>query len=258
MNHESVLAEYDRRMRRDARPDGPGARVERVDGVVRQTAGSADGWNGVLWSDLTTATVDAAITTQIAHFTALGRAFEWKLHAHDRPACLAERLRAAGFVPEDEETLMVAETAALPTAVDLPDGIRLEEVTGPAGVDLMVAVHEQVFGPGARFATQLLDRLAEAPETVAAVVAMAGDTPVSAARAELPPDVPFASLWGGGTLPEWRGRGLYRALIAHRVRIAAARGHRYLQVDASDQSRPILQRLGFAALTTTTPYVYGD
>ncbi|WP_052863304.1 GNAT family N-acetyltransferase [Streptomyces niger] len=259
MNHEAVLAEYDRRMRQEARPDGPGVRIERVDGVVRQTADAADGWHGVLWSDLTSGTADAAITAQIAHFTALGRAFEWKLHAHDRPACLAERLRAAGFTPEDEETLMVAETATLPTAADLPDGIRLEPVTGPAGVDLMVAVHAQVFGPGrARFRTQLLDRLAEAPETVAAVVAMAGDTPVSAARADLPPDAPFASLWGGGTLPEWRGRGLYRALVAHRARIAAARGHRYLQVDASDQSRPILQRLGFAPLTTTTPYVYGE
>ncbi len=58
-------------------------------------------------------------------------------------------------------------------------------------------------------------------------------------------------------MAEWRGRGLYRALIAFRARIAAERGYRYLQVDASDQSRPILERLGFVALTTTTPYVYG-
>ncbi|POX36352.1 GNAT family N-acetyltransferase [Streptomyces sp. Ru73] len=259
MNHEAVLAEYDRRMRQDAGPDGPGARIERLPGVVRQTAGTEDGWNGILWADLPPGAADAAIAAQIAHFTTLGRAFEWKLHAHDRPACLAARLTAAGFVPEAEETLMVAGTGTLPTTARLPAGIRLEPVTDPAGVDLMVAVHEQVFGPGrARFRTQLLDRLATAPDTVAAVVAMAGDTPVSAARIELPPDAPFASLWGGGTLPEWRGRGLYRALIAHRARIAAARGYPYLQVDASDQSRPILQRLGFAALTTTTPYVYGE
>ena len=29
-----------------------------------------------------------------------------------------------------------------------------------------------------------------------------------------------------------------------------------LQVDASDDSRPILQRCGFVAVTTTTPYVF--
>jgi len=57
-------------------------------------------------------------------------------------------------------------------------------------------------------------------------------------------------------VPGWRGRGVYRALVAHRARVAAERGYRYLQVDASDESRPILERLGFHPLTTTTPYVH--
>jgi hypothetical protein len=34
------------------------------------------------------------------------------------------------------------------------------------------------------------------------------------------------------------------------------RGVRYLEVDASDDSAPILRRLGFRAVTTTTPYVW--
>ena len=46
------------------------------------------------------------------------------------------------------------------------------------------------------------------------------------------------------------------AVIAHRANLAAARGLRYLQVDTSDDSRPILQRLGFVAVTTTTPYIW--
>ncbi|MDX6313211.1 MAG: hypothetical protein QOF44_2675, partial [Streptomyces sp.] len=66
----------------------------------------------------------------------------------------------------------------------------------------------------------------------------------------------FASLWGGGTVPAWRGRGIYRALVSHRAGIAAELGYRFLQVDASSQSRPILERLGFTALSTTTPYVF--
>ncbi|MFD4043109.1 GNAT family N-acetyltransferase, partial [Streptomyces sp. NPDC058605] len=65
-----------------------------------------------------------------------------------------------------------------------------------------------------------------------------------------------AGLWGGGTVEGWRGRGLYRALVAHRARAAADRGYRYLQVDAMSTSRPILERLGFEPLTTTTPYLY--
>jgi GNAT superfamily N-acetyltransferase len=66
----------------------------------------------------------------------------------------------------------------------------------------------------------------------------------------------FAGLWGGSTLAEWRGRGIYRAMVAQRAQLAVQRGVKYLQVDASEDSRPILQRLGLHAVTTTTPYVW--
>lgn len=89
-----------------------------------------------------------------------------------------------------------------------------------------------------------------------AVVALAGDVPVSAARMELVPGTRFAGLWGGGTVESWRGRGIYRALVAHRARAAVERGYRYLQVDALATSRPILERLGFEPLTITQPHVY--
>ncbi|WKX73672.1 GNAT family N-acetyltransferase [Streptomyces sp. XD-27] len=256
MNRDEVLALFDRQMREGARADGPGARVERVGGVVRQVGGE-HGWEGVLWSDLDEATADAAIADQVRYFTALGRAFEWKLYGHDRPDDLAGRLRAAGFAPEPEETLMVAEVRDLPTAVEPPEGVRLRPVTDPAGVDLVTEVHEKAFGTdSSRIRHQLLDQLAGRPDTVAAVVAMAGEVPVSSARMELHPGTDFASLWGGGTVAEWRGRGVYRALVAFRTRIAADHGYRFLQVDASSQSRPILRRLGFEPLATTTPYVY--
>lgn len=258
MDLDAVRELFDRQLRQGARADGPGTRIERVDGVVRQT-GAPDDWNGVRWSDLNTSTADAAIAAQIRYFSARGRAFEWKLYAHDRPGDLGARLAAAGFAAEPEETVMVAPARELPTAADLPEGVRLLQVTDAAGVELMVDVHARAFGTDSgHLRHRLLSRLREAPDTVVPVVALAGDRPVSAARMELPPEADFAGLWGGGTVAEWRGRGLYRALIAFRAEIAAERGYRYLQVDASDQSRPILERLGFAPLTTTTPYVYGS
>jgi GNAT superfamily N-acetyltransferase len=256
MDHAMVLALHDRDLREGARPDGPGARVERTGGVVRQVA-DAHGWNGVLWSDLDETDADAAIAEQIAYFTGLGRDFEWKLYGHDLPTDLGQRLTAAGFTSEPQETLMVGEITALTLDAELPDGIRLLPATDRAGVDLVADVHEKAFGTdSSRLRAQLLAQLATDPDTVVAVVALAGDEPVSAARMELVPGSRFAGLWGGGTVEGWRGRGIYRALVAHRARIAADRGYRYLQVDASDQSRPILERLGLAPLTTTTPYLY--
>jgi len=256
MDHAAVLALFDRDMREGAQPYGPDSVVERVGGVVRHV-GPEQGWNGVLWSDLTESDADTAITEQTRYFTELGREFEWKVYGHDRPDDLGERLRAAGFTPEPEETLMIIEAGELEFDASPPPGVELRPVTDAAGVDLVVDVHEQAFGTsGTRLRHQMLAQLDEAPDTVVVVVALAGDRPVSSARMELIPGTRFAGLWGGGTVEAWRGRGIYRALVAHRARIAVDRGYRYLQVDASDQSRPILQRLGFAPLTTTTPYVH--
>ncbi|MFI1485028.1 GNAT family N-acetyltransferase [Streptomyces sp. NPDC020747] len=257
MDHAAVLALFDRDMREGARPFGLDSVVERVGAVVRHV-GPEKGWNGVLWSDLSETDADAAIAEQVRHFTGLGREFEWKLYGHDRPVDLGRRLRAAGFTAEPEETLVIAEVGELDLDVRLPEGIELRPVTDAAGVDLVADVHEQAFHgtDSSRLRHLLLTQLAEEPDTVVAVVALADGVPVSSARMELTPGTWFAGLWGGGTVEAWRGRGIYRALVAHRARIAADRGYRYLQVDASDDSRPILERLGFAPLTTTTPYVY--
>lgn len=261
MRTDEVRDLYDRAMREHARPEGPGVEVERSGPLVRQVGGPED-WNGIVWSDpeLDAAGAEAAIRAQIGHYTALGhQEFEWKLYSHDRPADLGDRLRAAGFAPDPPETLLVAPVEALTSlpGARLPGGVALRPVTDAAGVELMALAHERAFGTDAgRLRHQVLTRLERAPEDFVALVATAGGEPVSSARMELHPGTPFAGLWGGGTVAEWRGRDLYRALVAHRAAVAAERGYRYLQVDATDMSAPILTRLGFTALGTTTPYVY--
>ncbi len=65
----------------------------------------------------------------------------------------------------------------------------------------------------------------------------------------------FASMWGGSTVPEQRGLGMYRALVARRADEARRRGFRFLTTDARETSRPILERVGFVPLTGITGWV---
>lgn len=250
MDRGEVLKAFDAQMR-------VGAGEVTPEGVVRLVEAGAQGWAGVVWSDLTEATADRAVAAQLDWLDAqegAEREFEWKLYSHDRPADLADRLAAAGFVPEPAETLMVAEIAELSLDTPPPDGVRFETVTDAAGVDLLTEVNALAFDTVfAGYRERLLAQLGS--EDLHMTVAMAGDRPVCGARLEFHRGTQFASLWGGGTVEEWRRRGIYRALVAHRARIAAGRGCRYLQVDASDQSRPILERLGFTPLAVTTPYL---
>jgi GNAT superfamily N-acetyltransferase len=135
--------------------------------------------------------------------------------------------------------------------------VELVPVASQKDADALVAVHDEVFGGRHEAIGQAVLRgLGLHPAPVAAVIAVAGGTPVAAGRVEFPEGSDFASIWGGGTLPAWRGRGIFRSLVACRAALAHNRGYRYLHVDASPDSRPILRRLGFVELAETTPYQY--
>jgi hypothetical protein len=244
--HE-LLEQYDRLVRQH--PEGDG--VERADRIIRILA---DTWRMVAWSDLDEASADPIIAREIDRFSGLGE-WEWKLYSYDRPPDLADRLLAAGFVPEPQETLLIAAIADLPVEATPPDGVSLEVIDDERGVADLVSVHNEAFGETPSFAHWLLGEL-RAGRTQA-VVAMAGDRPISAGRVDYYGDSGFAGLYGGGTVPDWRHRGVFRAVVARRTALAAARGCRYIQVDAADTSRPILERLGFTAVATTTPYIHG-
>jgi GNAT superfamily N-acetyltransferase len=234
--------------------------MEVAGAIVRRVDPADGGWSGITWSGLagpgpTEAAADQAIAAQIRYFAALGLPFEWKLYDYDQPPDLGARLAAAGFAAEAEEAVMVAEVGDVSPDITPPEGITLRPVSSEADVALLVGVHEQVFGQGHTALGQyLLAQLREGPERTVMVLAMAGDEPVCGARVELPTGTEFAGLYGGGTLPAWRGRGIYRALIGYRAGLAARRGYRYLTVDASSDSEPILRRLGFRCLARTTPY----
>ena len=252
MDRGALLALYDLHERREARPIGQ--RVEGGPRTIRHVgAPGAPSW--VIWSDLAGVDPDAAIAIEQARFTELGQGFEWKHFAHDAPADLLERLLAAGFVADVPEALMVLDLHAAPDWSEADDRHDVRALRGDAGwgdfTQVLLAVWPRLAdGYVARFRAEV----DAAPDRVQRFVAYSGGAPVSAAWVvDAGPASPFLGLFGGSTLPEHRGRGLYRALVAARARRARAHGKRFLSVDAGPMSAPILERLGFVQLTTTTP-----
>ena len=203
---------------------------------------------------VTGAELDELIARQRDFFTARKQSVEWKTWGHDLPAELPERLLAAGFVSEGRETVVVGLAEEMATPVEL-DGIVLRETREEADFRRLVAASSEAFGKEVDFLIPYLIDKKNDPNMVI-VVAEAEGRIVSSARLEIVQGTEFGGLWGGSTLAPWRGRGIYRALIAYRAQVALQRGLKYLQVDASEDSRPILERLGFVKITTTTGYVW--
>lgn len=257
LDERALRDAYDRQLRPDVPDPVPhGAVVERDGPLVRVRGLPPRAF--VTYRSLAGEDVDALIRRQVEYFTELAEPAEWKLHGHDEPADLPERLRAAGFVPEDEETVMVGPVAALAaTQPVLPDGVSLREVSSLADLERIAAMESTVWATDlSSLADSLHREIAADPQAVTVVAAEAGDEVVSAGWMRYAKGTSFATLWGGSTLPGWRGKGIFRALVTYRARLAGARGFTLLQVDASDDSRPILRRMGFLAVTTTTPYVF--
>jgi hypothetical protein len=246
---EELLRLYDREQRELV--CYPGMRREETPGVVRHV--SLSGEDGcVLFTRLDAATADRAIADQITYFESIGQDFEWKLYEHDAPADLRARLEALGFEVEDAEAVMVLD-------LESPAGRTLERpaadvrpIVDEAGIGELVELLDEVWRTGhAALGRGLLADLRDSPGYLSIYGAYEDGRLASAAWINFHDGSGFASLWGGSTRAEFRGRGHYAALLAVRAEEAAHRKARFLTVDASPMSQPILERRGFRPIAVS-------
>ena len=264
MTRDELLTAYDEQLRTDAEM----ARASQVVRIGPLLCAVFDHGGFVSYRDLAGVegdALDGLIEQVIAHYRddTEVESFEWKSRGHDLPADLGERLVAHGLAAEPVETVMIGEAASLAVDVpldDTPEGpvVVRRILPGPdaaADLERMLDAQESVFatGRGPSVASSLAELEADASEFWVAEV---GGRVVCGGRLTPVEGTDFAGIWGGSTLPEWRGRGIYRALVSARATSAMARGVRFIHSDCTDMSRPILERSGLRAVTTTTPYVW--
>lgn len=156
----------------------------------------------------------------------------------------------------EPETLLLGEVDALVHDVDLPPGVHVRAVSSDSDLARIEELMKTVWGPDRGDGSLARELRANPGALDVVVVEESADGPVLCAGwLRYSPGTEFASMWAGSTLLEWRRKGLYRATVTHRAKLAYKRGYRIVRLDTSPDSRPILVRLGLRAVATTTPYV---
>ncbi|WP_206505711.1 GNAT family N-acetyltransferase [Streptomyces chrestomyceticus] len=248
MNSENILAGLDEERR--ALGEGSGR------GVVRELA--TDGSEcRIVYAGCAPEELDDVIREETALARSRDYTLEWKVYGHDTPADLADRLTAAGFEPDDQESVLV-----LPL-----DGADLDSFD-TAGRDIRPVTDEQGLADYAQIARalgrknaeeerqRLAAELRDDPEALSIHIAYVDGQPASCGRAYFRRGGSYAELAGGRTVPEHRRQGLFTALVGSRLRQARERGRTHVFVDALPTSEPTLRKLGFEVVTWTRPFVY--
>jgi hypothetical protein len=246
MDIRDILALYDQQQRIDI--EYPGVRKDMSPRLVRFVR-PTPGMSWIQYSRLDESNADAAIQEQIGYFTQINQPFSWKVYDHDGPPDLKTRLAAHGLAPDELEGVMVLDLSEVPASLLEPVRADVRSITRREQLFDVIRVEEQVWGSDFNWITERMGEHLAIPNFLSVYVAYVDDQPACAGWTYFPPRSQFADLWGGSTVPEHRQRGLYTAVLALRVQEARRRGYRFLTVDTSAMSRPIVAQHGFRLMT---------
>jgi predicted GNAT family acetyltransferase len=214
--------------------------------------------NMVGMAKLNEATADAVIGEVINQYAADGKAFGWLIGPNTTPLDLAARLEAAGM----QMFVAVAGMALTDLSQLIPanPNVHVEEATFDElrnEADLIAAA----FGHATtrEDANALVDIWEASKDRYHSrgylVFSDDAESPV-AFSAMTDSDLPgLVSLAGAGTLEKYRGKGIYRSLVARRIADARAEGAKaaFIQADRST-SAPICARIGFTEVCSLELY----
>ena len=233
-----------------------GVTLERTPCVVR-AIGLESSWNGIVYSRFSPSETERVINAEIQYFTQLNRDFEWKVYSHDEPADLLSQLRKHDFRIGEEESLMFRDLRELPPTLMAPppEGITVSPVRNEQSIADFLSLESAMWS---REPSKTSEHLLLAPidplQRNLGFVAYSDGKPIGFGRVTASLHSQFSGLWGGSVLPDFRGRGAYRALLSARIQhVLQYDSIRYLRVDALPTSRPILEKYGFKVVASTWP-----
>jgi len=233
----------------------PGYERQALEHLIRYRMIDED-FGFVLWQDfanLDDETIETEITTQMDYFKSINAEFEWKVLDYDEPLDLRDRLKARGFnvTFEDSEAVMVLDLEKAPARLLETPTLDVRKIT-LADIDHAHHVRQAAFPDTPPRAGEYIKYMLEThPDMMSMYVGYDGDIPVAQGRINYSTSDaqnPFVSIWAGGVLESHRGKGYYTALLQARIQEARERGYRYMVIDATETSRPIVTKFGFVQI----------
>lgn len=246
LNKQELLLLFDTELRRNLQ--SLGYRREENEYVIRHV--SLHGEKGfVIHSTVNNENASNVIREELNYFNQLGVGFEWKVYSYDKPDHLKDLIEQKGFTIEPREALMVMDVDAIRPILHTDEHANVQEIVDEKGIREMISLIDIIWEESHE---ELGDRLwrdkQNDPDSLYLYGIYEENQLVSAAWIYFEKDSSFASLWGGSTLPEYRSKGFYTELLSIRAAKAIEKGCRFLTVDASPMSKPILEKHGFLCL----------
>lgn len=248
METAEILALYDQEER--INKEYPDMRKDALPHVVRFVR-PGPGMSFILYSNLDEQNADRVIEEQIDYFRGHDGPFTWDHFDHDQPPDLLERLRARGFQPEEDGAVMILDLQNAPAALLEPMTADVRHLTDLTQLEDVITIESQVWGTNFDWMRERFANHLAIPGYLSIYIAYVDDVPVCAGWTFYQPNGRFAGLYGGSTVEPYRKQGLYTAVLAARVQEAIQRGYRFLTIDASPMSEPIVTKHGFRLLTRT-------
>ena len=241
----------------DHRPAGaPGVEIIETPRyrIILQPDYPLPGPNSVAWIRCGGQPPDALIDEVHATVAPRHIAIMWTIDPKTEPPDFADHLVRRGILPDSHSPEAVVMAMPIDAHLDEPEvaGLKVHDALATEDAFAMAdVVNAEAFGQAPRDTTPegVAKRERRRKNQLAAgnrfvlLATIDGEPAGSAGLTVYPPR--GAIINGTGVLPRFRGRGIYRALVAARLRQARQAGVAGLVVWGGPMSAPILERLGF-------------
>lgn len=226
--------------------------IERIDGVICLAVPPRPMpyINRALGFGTIAAATPRLLERVIAHYDALGRETRISVAPGHTPEATMLLLKGSGFRPDPQMPEQLIYLRSGRRVPELPEiaGLRLLRVRTALDADRFADAAVASFGPerGPSYRAtirHLLER-ALSGRSIVAVLGLVDDRPVATGMLHFLG--PVCGLGAGSVVPEHRGLGIQRAVLAERIRIGFGRGAaRYFAFTEHPASARNLEALGF-------------